>query len=91
MPLRDLWEGITTKNMIPKQELIDLATFTVRKNPCLHLNNLIETFFEYEKSIKSSADEVKVCADCKYYKAETYHDQMWCRDCQQKNHFEQTE
>ena len=47
--------------MITKQELIDLATFVVKKNPCIHLNNLIEVFFEYQKSIKSSDDELEIC------------------------------
>lgn len=27
------------------------------------------------------------CRDCKYDKAETYHDKMWCRDCRQKDRF----
>jgi hypothetical protein len=27
------------------------------------------------------------CSDCKYDKAETYHDKMWCRDCGQKDRF----
>ena len=29
------------------------------------------------------------CSDCKYYKAETYHDKMWCKDCRQKDRFEE--
>jgi len=29
------------------------------------------------------------CRDCKYYKAETYHDKMWCRDCRQKDRFKE--
>ncbi len=31
--------------------------------------------------------EQLVCRDCKYNKAETYHDKMWCRDCRQKDRF----
>ena len=90
MPLRDLWEGITTKNMITKQELIDLATFTVRKNPCIHLNNLIETFFEYEKSIKSSADEIEICRcinkNCMHHKGGFCMAKAWdCKDRQIDN------
>ena len=27
------------------------------------------------------------CRDCKYDKAETYHDKMWCIDCRQKDRF----
>lgn len=30
------------------------------------------------------------CENCTYYKGESYHDKMWCRDCQQKNHFKLT-
>ena len=33
---------------------------------------------------------VAVCENCRFNKPKNYHDQMWCRDCQQKNHFEQT-
>jgi hypothetical protein len=32
-----------------------------------------------------------VCYTCRFNKSITYHDKMWCRDCQQKNHYEQTE
>jgi hypothetical protein len=32
-----------------------------------------------------------VCSTCRFNKSNTYHDKMWCRDCQQKNHYEQTE
>ena len=31
-----------------------------------------------------------VCENCKYFNSQKHHDKMWCRDCQQKNHFEQT-
>jgi hypothetical protein len=31
-----------------------------------------------------------VCSTCRFNKSNTYHDKMWCRDCQQKNHYEQT-
>ena len=27
------------------------------------------------------------CRDCKYDKADTYHDKMWCGDCRQKDRF----
>ena len=30
----------------------------------------------------------KACADCRYHKAESYHDKMWCRDCTQKDKWE---
>ena len=33
---------------------------------------------------------VAVCENCRFNNPKNYHDQMWCRDCQQKNHFEQT-
>lgn len=37
-------------------------------------------------------NEVEVlCINCKYDKAETYHDKMWCRDCQEKNRFKAKE
>ena len=29
-----------------------------------------------------------ICGKCRFVKESTYHDQMWCRDCQQGNHFE---
>jgi len=27
------------------------------------------------------------CCDCKHFKAITYHDKMYCRDCMQKDRF----
>lgn len=27
------------------------------------------------------------CEDCIYFKSSSYHDKMWCRDCQQHNKF----
>jgi hypothetical protein len=33
----------------------------------------------------------EVCSTCRFNKSNTHHDKMWCRDCQQKNHYEQTE
>ena len=86
MPLRALREGITSKNMITKQELIDLATFVVRKNPCIHLNNLIEVFFEYQKSIKSSDDELEICRcknqNCMSHKGDFCMARFW--DCKER-------
>lgn len=29
------------------------------------------------------------CENCAYFKSQVYHDLMWCRDCQQGNHFKQ--
>ena len=53
-----------------------------------------------EKMIEAIADELLadepagevgeevVCKNCRFNHAESYHDTMWCRDCQQKNRFE---
>jgi len=38
-----------------------------------------------------SNNEVAVCKNCKYFKGETYHDRMYCRDCRQKDRFLQTD
>lgn len=53
---------------------------------------------EQEKVVKNNAvlplvsnNEVAVCENCRFNKPKNYHDHMWCRDCQQKNHFEQTD
>ena len=38
-----------------------------------------------------SNNEVACCGNCKYFKGETYHDRMYCRDCRQKDRFLQTD
>ncbi len=30
----------------------------------------------------------KSCLNCRFHNSPTYHDKMWCRDCQQLNHYE---
>lgn len=30
----------------------------------------------------------KSCLNCRFHNSPTYHDKMWCRDCQQFNHYE---
>jgi len=32
-----------------------------------------------------------VCDTCAYLESLVYHDMMWCRDCEQGNHFKQTD
>jgi predicted RNA binding protein with dsRBD fold (UPF0201 family) len=34
--------------------------------------------------------ETTVCDTCRYSKSMKHHDYMWCRDCQQGSHYEQT-
>ena len=29
----------------------------------------------------------KSCLNCRFHNSPTYHDKMWCRDCQQLNHY----
>ena len=36
---------------------------------------------------KEENDVDKHCEICKYSKGDTWHDQMWCRDCSQGSHF----
>jgi hypothetical protein len=31
----------------------------------------------------------KSCLSCRFHNSPTYHDKMWCRDCQQLSHYEQ--
>jgi hypothetical protein len=47
---------------------------------------------EWEKLSKLHQPTVSesVCSTCRFNKSNTYHDKMWCRDCRQGNHFEQT-
>ena len=49
------------------------------------LKKLLE-FATHEPEAPAPSD--KSCSKCRFYNSETYHDKMWCRDCQQMNHFE---
>jgi pentatricopeptide repeat protein len=49
------------------------------------LDKVIDVAFALYDVVGQS--EQLFCRDCKYDKAETYHDKMWCRDCRQKDRF----
>ena len=68
-----------------------LSMFVVSKNGKLHTCQYCgaETT-QPDEACYAAPKTVAVCENCRFNKPKNYHDQMWCRDCQQKNHFEQT-
>lgn len=68
-----------------------LSMFVVSKNGKLHTCQYCgaETI-QPDEVCYAAPKPVAVCENCRFNKPKNYHDQMWCRDCQQKNHFEQT-
>lgn len=59
------------------------------------LSRMIKGEDEPTKTIDKLCDLHNVissgCKNCKFNKPKNYHDEMWCRDCQQGNRFEQTD
>jgi len=64
---------------------------------CIGMGYFTERFNDAWEQVKKlnkpavSNNEVAVCENCRFNKPKNYYDYMWCRDCQQKNHFEQTD
>ena len=68
-----------------------LSMFVVSKNGKLHTCQYCGAETTQPDEVCYAAPKpVAVCENCIFNKPKNYHDQMWCRDCQQKNHFEQT-
>ena len=40
-----------------------------------------------EKPLPPAEGAEKSCLNCRFHNSPTYHDKMWCRDCQQLNHY----
>lgn len=52
------------------------------------LNNLLKSLnSQIAEAEKEEKPKVKDCQSCEYIKGTSYHDLMWCRDCQQMNHY----
>ena len=90
MPLRALREGITSKNMITKQELIDFYVWCLKNNIDHNIDIRIEKAVDKylaEKSIKSSADNIEICRcinkNCMHHKGGFCMAKAWdCKDRQ---------
>jgi hypothetical protein len=88
--------GLKTKIMerpkIGHCQRIDLAPSVLLVNAA-RLHEVIEwsVWAEQELSkLHQPTVSESVCSTCRFNKSNTYHDKMWCRDCRQGNHFEQT-
>jgi len=70
-----------------------LSMFVISKNGKLHTCQYCGAETTQPDEVcyaapKPAPKPVAVCENCRFNKPKNYHDIMWCRDCQQKNHFE---
>lgn len=76
---------MTNKN---KNKIIDRVIDFLHNKTLRSDMRIAAALIEELKLVKNCAipdvvgqSEQLFCRDCKYDKAETYHDKMWCRDC----------
>lgn len=55
-----------------------------------NFSGIIEVMTAFAAQPQPTAEGAeKSCSNCRFHNSLTYHDKMWCRDCQQLNHYEQ--